>query len=313
MNQKNKNIISAFNHVIEITYQDPTLSKPISNKLEMQCDDEQFILSIPEIARFSAYAHKNAVFIEKAHEQIQNHTLDVWLYGTIFAYFLQHQGYTVLHGSAMLMNNKAVIFSGPSGAGKSTLAGALYQKGYPFLTDDLVVLQRTTQGQYAIIPGPSQIKLWKDSMQYLNNLPQTTVPIANKINKFAIPIDNKTGQTNPINTNQPHFPICAFFELHNHDSLSTINFSPNAMPITGVNGLRIIMNNAYRYFMLEPLKQLQNFFLNCSAITQQISIYQLTRNRNFENMDSLISQIEHSLAHSASVQNHQFQYEVISS
>ena len=53
---------------------------------------------------------------------------------------LQHRGYLVLHGSAVLVNGRAVVFSGDSGAGKSTLAASMVHHGYQLITDDVVAI-----------------------------------------------------------------------------------------------------------------------------------------------------------------------------
>ena len=51
------------------------------------------------------------------------------------------RGRTVLHASAVSVNNSAVAIMGASGAGKSTIASWLYQKGHTLLCDDCLALE----------------------------------------------------------------------------------------------------------------------------------------------------------------------------
>src|SRR3990167_5655587 len=152
------------------------------------CRKNQFYLSLPGIARFLALPEKSCIMIERAHPDVSFDLLKTWLLGTIMAYYLQYHGYLVLHGSAVLMNNRAVIFSGPSGVGKSTLAHACVRKGYNLITDDLVVIKRNERGHYGMLPGPAQVKLWKDAMQYFNcDMKQATL-VNLQADKYALSV-----------------------------------------------------------------------------------------------------------------------------
>ena len=60
------------------------------------------------------------------------------------------------------MGGSAVAFLGDSGFGKSTLAAALLRKGYPLLTDDVMVLSFKGQDVLAH-PSLARIKLTPES------------------------------------------------------------------------------------------------------------------------------------------------------
>ena len=76
---------------------------------------------------------------------------------------LHRRGHLVLHGSAIDVGGRAVVLVGHKGAGKSTTAAALVARGHRLLTDDLVALG--TGG--AVLPGPTQMKLWGASSSAL--------------------------------------------------------------------------------------------------------------------------------------------------
>lgn len=79
---------------------------------------------------------------------------------------LHRRGRLVLHGSAVDVGGRAVVLVGDKGAGKSTTAAALVARGHRLLTDDLVALDETAGGA-AVLPGPTQMKLWDASASAL--------------------------------------------------------------------------------------------------------------------------------------------------
>ena len=76
---------------------------------------------------------------------------------------LHRRGLLVLHGSAVDVGGRAVVLVGHKGAGKSTTAAALVARGHRLLTDDLVALDAGG----AVLPGPTQMKLWAASSSAL--------------------------------------------------------------------------------------------------------------------------------------------------
>ena len=196
------------------------------------------------------------------------------------AYLLQYQNYLVLHGSAVLINGHAVVFSGQSGAGKSTLASALLKQGYPFITDDLVVIKQNTQGQYGIIPGPTYSKLWEDALSHLDHDREHAKPVNFKTNKFSIPV--------PHPCHLAFIPIAAFYELSVNANAITFTHEQ----LTGMQSLQTLMQNAYRYFMLKPLGKLQHFLNDCSQLAQHISVNKIIRRPDLSELSLLTQHIQ---------------------
>lgn len=81
------------------------------------------------------------------------------LLGTVMAAVLHHRGHMVLHGSAVEIDGRAVVFVGDKGAGKSTTAASLVASGRRILTDDVVALARAPDGGLMLLPGYGQVKL----------------------------------------------------------------------------------------------------------------------------------------------------------
>lgn len=62
------------------------------------------------------------------------------LLGPIMATIMHLRGNLILHGSALEVGGKAVVFLGDKGAGKSTMAGAMATAGHALITDDVIAV-----------------------------------------------------------------------------------------------------------------------------------------------------------------------------
>jgi len=173
-----------------------------------------------------------------------------------------------------------VFLTGPSGAGKSTLANAFLQKRYPCITDDLVVLKQNVKGQYCIIPGPTQLKLWKDTMHYFNHDIDKATPIILRMDKYAIEMSQACEES--------MIPVIGFYELNIAEQAETFYCER----LHAAQALKILMQNAYRYFMLKPLDKLQAFFYDCTALSQQITAHKLIRTSDFNELPNIVRHIE---------------------
>jgi hypothetical protein len=82
------------------------------------------------------------------------------------------RGGLFLHGSAVRVDANgvegagAVAFLGLSRSGKTTLAGAFARCGHPFLTEDVIELERT-DGAYLLQPKHTPLRLFADSAAHL--------------------------------------------------------------------------------------------------------------------------------------------------
>jgi hypothetical protein len=98
------------------------------------------------------------------------------LLGVVMAVLLHQRGLLVLHGSAVALNDRAVVFLGGKGYGKSTLAATLYGRGHALLADDIVALALGPAGEVLVLPGFPQFKLWPDAAESALGEDPNTLP-----------------------------------------------------------------------------------------------------------------------------------------
>jgi hypothetical protein len=272
--------LTVFDQSLDLIWE-KTKSDSLHQGIRYECSDKHFYLSISGVARFWAFPEKNQIKIELIDEKVEPSVLNAWLFGTIMAYVLQYRGYHVLHGAAILMQKGVVILSGHSGAGKSTLAAAMMQKGHQLLSDDLAVIQPTSDGHYSLIPGPSILKLCRDSMQQFHYEPNQGKPLFIKSDKYVIPVAQEP-KKNPL-------PIKAFYEICMGPSTQTM---PIFHTFSKGEALKTLIHHAYRYFMIKPLAKLQYFMNACRDLVEKIDVHQIQRPANYQNLPTIIQHIE---------------------
>lgn len=89
-----------------------------------------------------------------------------YLIGPVLAFALRLRGITCLHASSVAFGDRAIALMGAPGAGKSTTAGAFAHRGFPVLSDDVVVLSERN-GHFLVQLGYPRINLWPDSVRTL--------------------------------------------------------------------------------------------------------------------------------------------------
>lgn len=202
----------------------------------------------------------------------------IFLLGTCMGAILMQRKIVPLHGSAVVINDKAYAFIGHSGAGKSTLAAAFLQRGYKLLSDDVIPVVLNNMGTPEVIPAYPQQKLWLQSVRHFNMSEHTLRPIVKRETKFAIPVMSRFATQ--------RFPLEGVFELTKSNK--------TAIHIDGINKLNqlhILYYHTYRQFMLQPSGLLQWHFETSTIMTKHIQMYQLQRPIERFSVNDLVTEV----------------------
>ena len=98
---------------------------------------------------------------------------------------LASRDHAVLHASAVMVGNEAIAFMGDSGQGKSTLSASLAACGYPLITDDSLLLQKSDESVNCV-PSYPGVRLWEESVGALFDGSAVAVPIAHQVDKYRL-------------------------------------------------------------------------------------------------------------------------------
>jgi hypothetical protein len=97
--------------------------------------------------------------------------VEKWREGTVRSLLRHRDGKTTLHGSAIRLGGRAIVFLGESGAGKSTCTAHLCKSlGAELLADDSVDIE-TAAGEHVVAPTQRAHWLRRDSAEALGHAP----------------------------------------------------------------------------------------------------------------------------------------------
>lgn len=188
------------------------------------------------------------------------------------------QGKLVFHASCVEIGGNAYAFMGDSGLGKSTLATAFAQRGYPFLTDDGLLVGTRGSDFYAF-PNDAIIRLWQASSEAL-------LPVDHPL---AAPI-SYTDKLGALCSEQlPHcdkpLPLKAVFILENN-GVEEMNMTT----ISGAKKHTSWANYSFNLDVWDKEAMSQNFD-QIAHISNQVPSYSLDYPRAFAQLDRIIHDI----------------------
>lgn len=178
-----------------------------------------------------------------------------FLFGQVLSFSLVLQGREPLHATAVCVGGRAVAFLGDCRYGKSTLGATFVRDGYPFLTDDLLLLERRGSVLY-VAPGPGRIKLNPDSADLLGRSARSGMlnPMTNK-RAYDLEPGRLTGA--PV-------PLAAVFALPSPDERE----SARAVKVDRLSApqlFRVLLENSFNPYV-EDSRRLERHFAFVAAI-----------------------------------------------
>jgi len=161
------------------------LDNPAFSSVHFQVSPNKFLLKVDGVARY-LIVNGDKITIDPT-EGGSNDEIRLYLLGSAFGALIHQREMLPIHGSAVIFEDKAVIFSGKSGAGKSTLAAGFVKKGYKLLADDVCVVTLDEGSNPIVHPGYPQMKLWTDSLEKLGHRTKPLRTVRSGLKKYACP------------------------------------------------------------------------------------------------------------------------------
>jgi hypothetical protein len=271
-----------------------SLAAPSLTGPTWQIAGKQFLLRIPEIARFLLIEGREILYAPESEAGAAD--IPIFLLGTVFGILLHQREQVVLHASAVRVNGKAVLFCGASGAGKSTLAAALAQRGYPLVTDDFCTVaigqngqngqnvQNVQNGQNGqnvptVYPDGRQLKLWAQAIDRLDLAARRGERVRASLEKFYV---------EPGEVFSEPLALGAIYALREARPPHVAGIEkPNV-----VDAALLLRRSAYRPLVVRRLGQKANYFHAAAAIVNAAGIFHLTRAFDFAKLPEVIAALE---------------------
>jgi hypothetical protein len=200
------------------------------------------------------------------------------LQNELMAVLLMQRGLLVLHGSAVTINGKAVIFLGDRGAGKSTTAAAFHSSGHSVLEDDTVAI-RFSNGQPMVVPGVPQLRLSPDAVRALGFTGATT------------PTDDwgPLKQYLETATVSGPAPLMRCYLIQEGGQLEFKQIPPRNRPF-------VLITSTYTQGMLPDTDATSEHFKQCATVVESTPIKRLVRPKNYAGLPSLVELVVNDIA-----------------
>ena len=253
---------------------------PLENSSSYYCfkaENERMYLFWHEIGTISISSGKEIII--DPIPNFEERRLRLFILGAAIGTLLHQRGYTVLHASAVAINNKAVVFTADKGRGKSTMAAALHARGQDLIADDVVAIDFNDRKQPIVYPAFPQLKLWPDAITHLGQNPDELPKLSNKFEKREY-ISKTDFTKQPLKLQQ-------IFVLGQDDEIAVKQLSPQQII------LYLIKNTYVARFgtALLPSGDISQLS-KLSELANHVSINRLVRPNSLELLDRVAETVE---------------------
>lgn len=209
---------------------------------------------------------------------VEARVLRLFVLGPALAVLLHQRGRLVLHGSAVAVDGRAVVFLGGPGWGKSTLAAALYARGHGILADDVTAVDGDA-GSPMVFPGFPQLKLWPEAAAALGDGPETLARIHPLLEKRARP----AGRGFP----EAPLPLKRIYVLARGPA-------HEIEPLRPQEALVELVRHSYCARLLQALDA-RRHFLQCATLAARVPVCRLKGERSLSALPDLAQLVEDDL------------------
>ena len=253
-----------------------SIKKEIQHGIKWRYKKDDMWFLIEEVAIFRIH-NFNTITIETFENYNEDH-LKIYLNASAIGLLLLQRNEVAIHGSTLVIDGNAIIFTGDSGAGKSTLSVALRLKGYPFLSDDISVTQKGSENNILVKPGFPMQRLCSDTMKLMGFDTSNFIKVNDEKDKYALPVHDGY-INNPVS-------LKAIFELSFGD-VEEVQISQ----VTGSKKMVQLIKNIYLTDALPYIENKTAYFKKCIDIASKIKFYKLIRPKNLFSIDEQITKI----------------------
>jgi len=225
--------------------------------------EDQFIVRFADAATFSVGSERIEYVL---HDDTYAYALELWLLGTVLAFWLEWQGIPALHASAVALDDGVVGFLASKQGGKSTLATSLLQRGHSLLTDDLLPLdvqEPHVQGR----PGYPQMRMWPDHARHFVDDPCALRRANPYTEKRRVPVGPEGLGTFCDDAR----PLKALYLPERTSSASV-----QIQPVAPINAVQAVLRHSFLPRLVEAAGWQASRLSTLSRLVEQVPVWRLT-------------------------------------
>ncbi|MBH5319649.1 aldolase [Paenibacillus sp. GSMTC-2017] len=247
---------------------------------QLSTEDDIFVVRdnfvMFQITNVAIYLVKdgNTIIVSPIGEQSAE-KLRLYLDGYGMSTLLLQRKSLPLHGSAIVIDGRAYAIVGQSGAGKSTLTKAFLDRGYSFLSDDIIPVSFSEDGKQVMVePAIPEQKLWQECLDEFGMDRSNYHTIYERVARVDDQVETKTKFAIPVTRffDRP-LPLAGIFELVKSEAVDEVAVDS----IEKADKFRAIMQHTFNRALIPPMGLMAWSFTLTTNLTKQIPIYTLTR------------------------------------
>ena len=227
----------------------------------------------------------------RREEGSSDESFQVYMLGQALSFALVNQGFEPLHATVVVVDGQAVAFLGHHAFGKSSLAACFLEAGYRLLTDDLLILQESSNGILAH-PGPPRIKLYPRIARRFLGHPVNGIRMNADTDKLILPIDEHRRCASPVAL-AAIYTLAAPREVRRGASVTIDALSPR-------EGFVELVKATFNRRIVSPQRLARQFGVMAS-LTDRVSVKQLTYPRSIDRLPEVLDVVLADLARDARI------------
>ncbi len=248
--------------------------------------EKDFLLNLPGIAKY--HVTEGKIISIEPYPASDPGSVRLFLLSITMAALLTQRQKILLHASAIILNEKLILFIGESGAGKSSIAAELSRRGYTLFTDDVCVLDTSQQKSDQVLAYASypMMKLWDDTILALDH---SEYDRSHKI-RPSLP---KFGQFFHEKFITTAYPIQNIFVLN---PLAEGPEGYSIRRLAGMEAFEKLSQHTYRKQFIQATPYLQAIHLKLmGTLIKEKEIIEITRSKKHSDISSFADYVESQL------------------
>lgn len=189
------------------------------------------------------------------------------------------RGWPMLHGSAVALGGKAIMFAGDQDMGKSTMAAAMLACGARLIADDLSRCELGEGGAVSVHPTASRIKLWSGAIEHFGWQDRVRQRDHFRDEKFHLDCHRTVDSAASV-------PLGAVCVLGWGDGVEVERLQ-GGEAVSALSEATI-----YRKEYLELMGRLSDHVAASARIAAATPVYRLTRPRDFDRLDEVCETVK---------------------
>ena len=265
-------------------YASPALNRHGESVLRLYAAQDVDTLVFPGVASFACSAGE---IHGRAAAPGLEYLVEICLAGNVMAFWLERQGVTAIHASAVVVAGRAACFIAGTSRGKTTTACAFLAAGHALLADDIVALS-IASGCALAYPAFPQMKLLPEQLLHLGVRAVGYQKVHPGFEKLMVPIGNGVGRYC-----DQAVPVGGIYLL---DRVSSGTGSPSMRPVAQGEALMELVRHSFAAELVDAVDRSSGRLARLAALARAVPVRRINVPPGYDRLHEVQSLVAAQLA-----------------